>query len=191
MAVGHLRNLCSMDHRAARQPSKAILGLLPEKLAQRGHESTARRGRPPAGAKPQQVVLKQLSIKLRGRRNLRSVLGQPSTELLEIQQVAQHRLAARGAHQPSPHPPFRCLLQPRLREPVKPQRPAADDRQIAMRQLLVPPPIVRPQLLPAARSATFRHQTQRGVAHAIKSFTRASTPRSASTPRKSSAVKCV
>ena len=49
-----------MDHRAARQPGKAILGLLPEKLAQRGHESTARRGRPPAGAKPQQVVLKQL-----------------------------------------------------------------------------------------------------------------------------------
>src|SRR5436190_4507304 len=70
------------------------LDVLPEKLAQRGHESTARRGRPPAGTKPQQIVLKQLSIKLRGRRNLRSALGHPATELLEVQQVAQHRLGA-------------------------------------------------------------------------------------------------
>ena len=61
-----LRNLCSMDHRAARQPSKAILGLLGQRNWRSAHTSPPprRAADHSAGANPQQVVLKQLAIKL-------------------------------------------------------------------------------------------------------------------------------
>ncbi|MGB0092006.1 MAG: hypothetical protein WBP81_05675 [Solirubrobacteraceae bacterium] len=188
------RDLRTMDHRAAWQPGQAILGLLVEQRAQRNHAVTARR-RLPARllTHPQQIVLKHLAREQRRDHHVGGVGGQPVAEAPQVGQVAAHRLRRRVAQQAGTGPALRGLLQPRLLEPLEVDEhfAAVDGRQVAVRQLALAPDVLRPQRLPPPRRAAALDHMQRLGAHAIRSATLSSTPRSASTLRRSSAVGCV
>ena len=192
--VANARHLRAMDHRARRQPRQPVLSLLLQHQAHRQQPLIARRRLPRRlVTDPQHVVLKHRARQPGRRAHLRRMHGQPLAEIRDPDEIAAHRPRRRVRQQPRASPALGRLLQPRLADPLEVDELLATigGDQVAVRQLRLAPHVPLPQRLPAPRRGATIDHTQRLGAHPTRSATLSSTPRSASTARRSSAVGCV
>jgi integrase len=106
-------------------------------------------------AHPQHVVLKHRPGQHRRREHLRRLVSEPAAEVPQLGQVGAHRARRRVTQQPHPGPALRRLVHPRLYEPVEPEQQITPVGQgeIGVRRVGLAPRVLRPERLPATRSA--------------------------------------